>query len=45
MTLDKDAYQPNEIISLNINCDNSECDLLMKKVKVQFIREIKAVTN
>lgn len=30
---------------MNILCDNSECDLLLKKLKVKLVREIKAVSN
>jgi hypothetical protein len=43
--MDKDAYQPNEIVKINLNFDNKECDEAVKKVTVKFVREVTSVSS
>jgi Arrestin (or S-antigen), C-terminal domain len=42
--LDRDAYQPSEVVRLRLVIDNSASDQGIKKVKLKLFREIKSVS-
>lgn len=44
VTLDKDAYTPNEQVNLEVNFDNAACSTDVQRAKVRLIREVSAVS-